>query len=294
VTPTRVFLTATSPDESTLVREVLFDLGAEVLDARTVVLGTRWSERLARWWNDVDAAVAVLTGSRGGRENVVFELGIALGRGLPLLVLQGDEPAQLPLELTEVLSARTNLQNAEALRFHLELFLDRLSSGTAIKPPPPEPHRVDVGELRRSLDELRRSSKPRGQDYEQWVARLFRLAGADVVEPRDPEDRGFDLAVALPGVSPEPGPLFVEVKVPAQPLDLAGATSRLHELVLRERAGLGLLLFEDRRLRYGFGFQTTPMVVAMGFDELLFSLERHDGSLTRALYAARNESVHRL
>ena len=41
-------------------------------------------------------------------------------------------------------------------------------------------------------------------------------------------------------------------------------------------------------------FSRFPMVVAMGFDELLFSLERHDGSLTRALHTARSESVHRL
>jgi hypothetical protein len=30
----------------------------------------------------------------------------------------------------------------------------------------------------------------------------------------------------------------------------------------------------------------------MGFDELLFSLERHDGSLVKVLRTARNEAVH--
>lgn len=209
-------------------------------------------------------------------------------------MLQADESSPLPLQLAEVLSARTNLQSAEALRFHLELFLRRLSSGTAIKPPPPEPRRVDVEELRRTLDELRRSPETRGQNYELWVAALFRLAGADVVETGKRLDRGFDLAVALPGFSAEPGPLLVEVKVAALPRDLARAGFRLQELVLRERAGLGLLLFEGDSLRYGFGVQPIPMVVAMGFDELLFSLERHDGSLTRALHTARSESVHRL
>jgi hypothetical protein len=105
-----------------LVREVLVDLGAEVLDPRIVVTGMRWSEQLAGWLNDVDAVVAVLTGSRGGRnESVLVEVGIALGRGLPLLVLRGDEPAPVPLDLADVLSVRTGLQNVEA-----------------IEPPPPE------------------------------------------------------------------------------------------------------------------------------------------------------------
>jgi hypothetical protein len=291
----RVVVIGASPDESTLVREVLVDLGAEVLDLRIVVAGMRWSD-VAGWWKDVDAVVAVLT-TRGGRyyESILVELGIALGRGLPLLVLQGDDPAPLPVQLEEVSSARTNLQNAEALRFHLELFLRRASARTFIKPPPPEPQRVDVEELRRTLDELRRSPpQTRGQNYELWVAHLFRLAGADVVEPRSPEDRGFDLAVALPGVSAEPGPLLVEVKVSARSLDLAGAASRLQELVLRERAGLGLLLFDDRRLDHGLRVRVVPGVVAMGLDELLSSLDRYDGSLTRVLYTARSESVHGL
>lgn len=289
----RVVVLGATRDEWALVLEVLVDLGAEVLGpGMDIPAGTLWSDLPG--WNDADAVVAVLTGSRRGRENVLVEVGIALGRGLPLLVLQGDdEPAPLPLQLAEVSSARTNLRNAEALRFHLQLFLRRLSSEAQIEPRPPEAHRVDVEELRRSLEKLRRSSGTRrGHEYELWVVQLFRLAGADVAEPANPRDRGFDLAVALPGVSAEPGPLLVEVKVPAQPLDLAGAAFRLQELVLRERAGLGLLLFEDRHLRYGFGVQTTPMVVAMGFDELLFSLERHDGSLTGALRTARNESVH--
>jgi hypothetical protein len=288
----RVAVIGATPDERALVLEVLDDLGAEVWSPRVIEAGTLWSDP-ARWWEDVDAVVAVFTGSRRGRENVLIELGIALGRGLPLLLLQGDEPAPLPLDLAEVSSARTNLQNAEALRFHLELFLRRVSAGTAVKPPPPEAHRIDVENVRRSLDELRRSGAS-GHDYERWVAGLFRAAGADLVESRSPEARGFDLAVALSGVSPEPGPLLVEVKVPAARLDLAAAASQLQELVLRERAGLGLLLFEGwRPPEYGLGLRTL-MVVAMAFDELLLRLERHDGSLSRALRTARNEAVHGL
>jgi hypothetical protein len=295
----RVAVIGATSRESALVQEVLLDLGAEVLDPRTIRPRTQWSEHLAGWWKDVDvdAVVAVLTAG-GGRyyESILFELGIAFGRRLPLLVLQGDEPTPLPIDLAEVSSARTNLQNAEALRFHLELFLHRVSAGMATEPPPAEAHRVDVEELRRSLDELRRSRSPktRGQDYERWVVRLFRLAGADVVESRSPRERGFDLAVALPGVSPDPSPLLVEVKVTARPLDLTDAAFRLQELVLRERAGLGLLLYEDGSVSYEFGVRIAPIVLAMALDELLFLLGRHDGSLTEALRTARNEAVHRL
>lgn len=292
----RVFLAGAHFDESALVRRVLLELGAEVVDAHDVVAGAAWSEQITRWADDVDAAVAVLPDTRGARyESVLVEVGIALGRGLPLLVLVGDDPAPVPLLLPDVPSARTNFQNVDALRFRLDLFLRRLTTETASAPWHAEAEPVDVEELRRSLDHIRESpSSGRGQRYEAWVVGLFRSAGAEAVIPRNPDDRGFDLVAALPGVSPEPGPLVVEVKATARPQHLMDAALRLQHQVLRERAGLGLLLFEDRHVSSAFAFPTVPMVVAMGLNELPISLERHDGSLSRVLRAARNEAVHRL
>jgi hypothetical protein len=283
----RVYLSAPQGADLSVLRDVLTDLGAEVVTSSDSD-ATRW--RPLRAWEGVDAAVVVLIHlSRGDYERTLIEAGIALGRQVPLLILtEYGTPSDL-YQVAKVAEMHGILLNPDALRFHLSLFLKSLSATGEGREPwvlsqslhfdhwlRNQTSHFDLKPFRARLDAIRKlpTRVAKYSKYEEWVADLFRAAGAEVAIPTtDLKDRGFDFAVAMPDLDFRTGPLVVEVKLSSSPKALTDAALRLQYLVLQERAGLGLLLYEDEDLPKTFALQVVPMVVSLGFNDLVRQLE---------------------
>jgi hypothetical protein len=300
----RVYLSAPEGADLSVLRDVLANLDAEVVTWSDRD-GTRW--RPLHAWEDVDAAVVVLMPlSRGDYERTLIEAGIALGRQVPLLILtEYGLPSDL-YQVAKVVEMHGILLNPEALRFHLSLFLKSLSvSGEGGEPwiwsqslhfdrwLSNQSFRFDLEPFRARLEEIRDlpTRQTKYSKYEEWVADVFRAGGAEVAIPATNfKDRGFDFVVAMPDLDFRTGPLVVEVKLSSSPRALTDSALRLQYLVLQEQAGLGLLLFEDEDLPETFVIQIVPMVVSLGFNELVRRLEHE--TLAQVLIQARNEAVH--
>ncbi len=240
-----------------------------------------------------DAVVVVLSALQDSAR-VFFEAGVALGLGLPLLVMAEADADSGPLKGLSVAQLPGGTRNEEALRFHLGLFITSAArAAPAQVKRPPSPLKINLLEQRAKLDALHREGSANGRMLERWAVDLFRAGGAKVAEASNPSNRGLDLVAELEGLN-LPGPLVVEVKG-GKPSSrrLLEAALQLQYLVLQERAGLGLLLFDDAAMPAGFALQVVPMVVCLGAAEPLSMMEQH-GSLADAMRSARNEAVHQL
>ncbi|GAA3033672.1 hypothetical protein Aglo01_41510 [Actinokineospora globicatena] len=150
-------------------------------------------------------------------------------------------------------------------------------------------------EFRRRLERLHEldsgESRIQYQAYEIWVRDLLETAGADISTPTDKEERGFDLAAAVPSMPSYFGPLIVEVKVVTSSRSLFDAALRLGDRVAKENISLGLLLFDDAKVQVPLKIEAVPRVVYLGFRQLLDALRNN--SLARVVMDTRNEAVHR-
>jgi hypothetical protein len=289
----RVYLSAPHGAERSLLRAVLTELGAEVVTAVDTV-GASWQNPIA--WEGVDAAVVVLEAvEHTENERVLVDTGIAIGKKLPLLVLAEDDDLSGDFfGIARVVELRGR-PNAEALRFHFGLFLNYLQvEGQRDVRPATQARDLDIRPFRARLDRVREESHGTSLvSYKNWAADLFRSAGADIAIPKDPEGRGFDFVAAIPDLDLRSGgPLVVKVDPSSATRELTDTAFNLQFLVLREQAGLGMLVFEDAGLPQSFMIQVVPRVVSIGAGELLRELERE--TLAQVVIRARDEAVQRL
>jgi hypothetical protein len=286
-----VYLSASSEEDLLVLRTVVTELGVETA---TPVDDDGILRLNLDAWEQADAAIIVITSpSLADNERILVEVGIALGRKLPILILAESRAPYEISRLARVVEMHGSV-SPEALRFHLSLFLKSLSSAVSRVEPdtPGRISNVDIGPFRNGLESIRLTTPVDAARYEEWVADLFRASGAETAIPHDPERRGFDLVVSMPDLNRIPGPLVVEVKITTSRKVLIDAAFTLQSLVLREGAGLGLLLYEDIHFPMQFALQIVPMIVSLGFSELVRRLEEE--TLADVIIHARDEAVHRL
>jgi Restriction endonuclease len=291
----RVFLSVPARVDTSALRRVIEATGDTVVDYEDVNGSVReWLGSRAAW-KGVDAVVAVAGLADGTRsDTVLIESGVALGRGIPLLVIYEDDSSLTAAWPPSVTIARTSLLNAEALSFHLKLFLAKIRRGPEkISTRPPRAPSIDVAQARRQLAQIREEhGAARGLALERWLAELFRASNVEAAEPAG-GDRGFDFVLTLSEQAPSLGPIVVEVKSSTSPRRLWEVASRLHQVVLQERAALGLVLVDDDKTLGRFPIQEVPLVAVLGADELLDAISRQ-GSLSAVLVRLRNVAVHGL
>lgn len=292
----RVYLSVPARVDTSELRRVIEAAGDTVVDYEDVNGSMReWLGSRAAW-EGVDAVVAVAGMADGTRsDTVLIESGVALGRGIPLLVIYEDDSSVTAAWPPSVTIARTSLLNAEALSFHMKLFLAKIQRGPekiSTRPPRKAPY-VDVAQARRQLAQIREEhGAARGLALERWLAELFRASDVEAAEPAG-GDRGFDFVLTLSEQAPSLGPIVVEVKSSTSPRRLWELASRLHQIVLQERAALGLVLVDDDKTLGRFPIQEVPLVAVLGADELLDAISRQ-GSLSAVLVRLRNLAVHGL
>ena len=246
-----------------------------------------------------DFAVAVIPDDRERHEAslsaIYIEIGVAVARGLPLLVIAGPSIPPSPGLVGATTIVMTQLGNEEALRLHLGVFLRQLQSSPRVRPPArlrasptpsvPAAYAVRLRAARQSPGGLRAA------EFERLVGDLLREAGAQA-EERSPweGDEGIDIAAFIPGEEQRLGAVMVQVKSGTLTGHALQATQhKLSTHVLQAGAGLGLLVY-DQMAPGARKVPSAPLVASLGIDELLAELEFRP--LSTVLTQARNRAVH--
>jgi Restriction endonuclease len=226
---------------------------------------------------------------------IYVEIGVAVGRGLPLLVIAGPSIPPSPALAGATTIIMTQLGNEEALRLHLGLFLRQLRAAPRVQnlarpPTPPAPSVPAAYALR--LEGVRESPGGlRGAEFERLVSDLLREAGAQA-EERSPwgPDGGIDIAAFIPGEEQRLGAVMIQVKSGTLTSRTLQETQRqLSAQVLQAGAGLGLLVY-DQATPDARKVPPAPLVSRVGIDQLLAELATKP--LSALLTQARNRAVH--
>ena len=240
-------------------------------------------------------AVAVLPasgpdGSPGTTPSTIFlEAGIALGRGLPLIVLAENPDEDLPVlgGLARNVWTIAGAKDEASIRLHLTLFTKVVESyGRARDPGPRLEPSVAPPET-----PLAESTVGREQGLQQEVVDLLRAVGSQV-EVEAAADGGrdrVDAAALIPGAERVLGPVLIEVKA-LQGRGLPAAVSQLAAFLAQSGAMFGLVVYDGPRQKPGpaSGFP----IMAMHIDELREHVRQ--GSLGSTLVYARNSVAHGL
>lgn len=284
-------------DLATLYR-ILEELDLSVVSASDFGAGATLADAEL---DGVDCAVAVLAPDSYGRPapmaTTYIEIGVFLGRGLPLLVI-ADRSIEIGPALADINLVSTEIDNAEALELHVDLFVKGLEHG---EPPPidgPELPAPDLDRYQIYFDRLREEyNTTQGYEHarrlEEGVANLLRDCGAVIQERSDETgDSGVDIAAYIPGRERSLGLLVVEIKGGRPSVKAYSMAQRqLSFSVINRRSGLGLLLYENP-LAETQELRSVPMVVALSIPEFMERLRSEP--LDRVLVELRNQAIHGL
>lgn len=282
----RVLLSASAKADTHALCRDLIELGAEVVPTTEIGSGGR----LARAVQTGDRLVALLQDSPAGNAAILVEIGIAIGMGLPVLIVATSE-STLPAILGDVFILRSAPGNSTELLLGLKLFLRAESTEPPRRAititPPPHP---DINRFRERLAELTGSPKKGVEsEVERLAADLFRQFGAQVEEQRLlPKGGRPDIAFSVPGQEGQLGTVLIELKFSHSPDALEGAARQLQRYLSDQGRGLGLILYigPEQPVR------SWPMIIAWSIERLLDELT--DSTLADVLIRARNEAIHNL
>jgi hypothetical protein len=246
-----------------------------------------------------DFAVAVIPADHERREAalaaIYIEIGVAVARGLPLIVIAETSIPASPALASATTIVVTELGNQEALRLHLGVLLRQVQAAPradqpARLPASPAPS-VPAAYLTR-LQAVRESPGGlRGAHFERLVGDLLREAGAQAEErsPWEP-DGGADIAAFIPGEEQRLGAVVIQVKSGTLTSHaLRAAQHKLSAYVLQAGARLGLLVY-DQIAPGASTVPPAPQVFSLGIDQLLAELETKP--LSTVLTQARNRAAH--
>lgn len=279
-----------------VLRAVLADHAVDVDATSEVGAGTALAGvSLAQY----DFAVAVIPADHEQREAalpaIYIEIGVAVARGLPLIVIAETSIPASPALASATTIVFTELSNQEALSLHLGLLLRQMQSApradqptrppASLAPPVPATYLTRLQSVRESPEGLR------GTEFERLVGDLLREAGAQAEErsPWEP-DQGADIAAFIPGEEQRLGAVVIQVKSGTLTSHALRATQhQLSTYVLQAGAGMGLLVY-DQIAPAARTVPPAPQVFSLGIDQLLAELETKP--LSTVLIQARNRAVH--
>jgi len=273
----RIFLTSDSDHGREVMREILHELGHSVEDPATSGAGAL----LASQDLIADAVIAVLWAARSTKQRnaaVLVEIGIAIGRDLPVLLV--TKPTAMLPALVGVprLTAENNLDGL--LGVQVDLFLQGLEkapkkSWSRSTLSPSGPH----ADLSRTV----------GLKFEETVGALLQSTGSEIMKPSPRSGPRADFTLYFYGDDSDLGVVLVETKAfrsGSSSSNLRMSARQLSEFVARSSAGLGLLIYDGPPRKD----LTAPLVAAMSLDELRNELSTR--SLVDVLRRARNEAIH--
>lgn len=217
------FISSSAQDDTRAIRDALIQRGVQVTDWRdqSFQAGTDFLSSLREGISNADLVVAVWPPessrklSHGVRDNVIFELGLAMGMGKQAILFSPRYDDLIPSDLLGVQFLRTKLNNREAIDFAFDQIL------TARRLSPTHSRFTKQAKPRRSVnlnlfhDELRNVlASGDGRALENVVARALRETGEEVVVESQSPDRGIDLVVWSDALQPSiQNPLLIEIKL---------------------------------------------------------------------------------
>lgn len=246
-----------------------------------------------------DFAVAVIPADHEHHEAsltaIYIEIGVAVARGLPLIVIAGTAIPASPALAGAAAIVITELGNEQALRLHLGMFVRQMRAASQAdqpaRPPASPAPSLPAAYLMRLQAARESPGGLRGPEFERFVGDLLREAGAQAEEryPWEPAD-GADIAAFIPGEEQRLGAVVVQVK--SGTLTSHTLRTAQHELstyVFQAGARLGLLVY-DQIAPGASKVSPAPQVFSLGIDQLLAELETNP--LSTVLTQARNRAVH--
>jgi hypothetical protein len=282
-------LIAPSYADLSALRTVLAELGFTAMTTMQLLVGAQ----LATVPLDEFAfAVAVLPPSRsdgapGAASATIFlEAGIALGRGLPLIVLAEDPDEDLPVfgGLASNVWTVVNAKDEASIRLHLTLFTKVLETHG-----PPGDSEPLLPASAASVKPSTETIGGRARDLEEAVVGLLRACGAQVEsEAISSGGDQVDAVALIPGTEHVLGPVLIEVKT-LRGRGLSAAVDQLGAYVVRSRAMSGLVVYDGPRQGAPGPASGFPIAV-MHIDELREHVR--DGTLGSALVYNRNSAMH--
>jgi nucleoside 2-deoxyribosyltransferase len=226
-------------------------------------------------------------------ENVIFEIGFALGLKRPVLVLTEPE-VKVPFELRNLAQATVRLNDKRALGKAVEALLPAIAKAPHHgRKPVTFPKlrtisRADADEIFARLSEPHKVSEA---NFQEIVTDLFQKAG--VLAPSPSHSGRGDLSIWIDELEPVFGnPILVEVK--AGRLRQSQIDDAYHFLsyhLIRSNLLLGIVVYWDIESRkFGIPSPTLPLVACFSVDELVDHLRL--GTFTQALVNIRNRAAH--
>jgi len=269
------------------IRRLLDSAGFETVDPAAVGAGALLAA--ADW--QADAAIGVLLDRRPTIQKssaVMLELGIALGRSLPTLIV-GRAPKRFPA-LTGISFVSASIDDLEAqldLELKIELFLEGVRMNA--------PRRVDDSVPAtpiRSPAVL--PNDRRGSQLEEQVAELLVASGAYLIASSEATsiDIRSDLTFLVEGLESRLGLILVEVAGSAgiEQSRLRSKSDQLAEYVARSGAGLGLLIVDGPEPPAGIAYR--PLVATLTISQLRQQIA--EVGLSAMLLHLRNSAIHGL
>lgn len=280
----RILLTADSTHGREVVGHCLRVLGHEPVEPQTVGAGallatTDWT---------ADLLVVVLLSSRSPRERLAsigVEAGVAIGRGLPVLVVARPGAA---ISFLAGVPRVDFAEDPDLLGVQLDLVLDAVTTRA--------PRESATSRTQTTQKPTARSASSQGgSEFETAVGRALSAAGAEMLVELGGSDGRSDFALSFPGEPTALGLVLIEVKSVPDGLSAAerknkirDAARRLSTRTISAGASLGVVVYDGPETKV----PTTPLTISMSFQRLVSALER--GDLKQVLWRARNEAIHAL
>lgn len=277
------FISAPFGTDTAPLRAALERRNVQWRDQTSIALGTSWIELLEEELSRADFICSVIP--EEANPNVMFELGLAIGKNKPVLALV-KSAAGLPLD---ALTYFVLPPDAEGLGRALDTFLSHSK---------PTSKRQRKAVVPKSLPAVVNKAPTTrvGHAAELHAAGLLRQAGYIVADETVPMDKGVDLAVWIDELEPViGGPLLVQVKSGQPSMNrVFQAKEELRQYVTKTNGKLGLIVWwgvsNVPEPPSPSGRPSWPLIVVLPGDRFTALVE--SGGLTSELTRLRNAAVH--
>ena len=282
----RCFISAKYGVELSTLQRVLDEVNVEWAWAQTSPHGATVVEAVVQAIKRADFVLGVLADG-DINANVMFEVGIAIGLEIPVLLLTtGKKP--LPFDLASFRHFNTDLHDAKLLSLQLDLFVRSLAT-------PKNDKRRQVTSPSSHINRIQDQPAPKLFDsaLEQNIAAAIHRSGGRVTIPsRSGQMLTPDLLMWLPEMDSELfNPAAIEAKKTIGAQDLLTLQRRLGEFVRNSNMGCGLIVVNSVNLARNLGkIVPYPFIFVIGLGDFKSRLEQ--GELASWIRQERNRLAH--
>jgi hypothetical protein len=246
----------------------------------------------------VDLVIGVILGD-AATDNTMFEVGLAVGLGKPVLLIVAD-PRNMPSDLASIPSVNASLHDEKALELHLDLLIRSSRQGPRY-PSSGQSGKSSVAPLKDFglHSSVRYDSKPESALEGELVVLIEQAGGRTLLHPRlEGQAHQFtpDVLFWLPIADVELlNPAVIELKGHVQTLaQLSDAEQQLLGFLQQTGVRTGLLIVRGLGQESGTEFRGSPFLNVFRLDFEKFRTLITRGELASYLHQERNRAAHGL